>query len=130
MEEYFYYITAKSNQFGFLFVFVLIVKELVFLYWPKYFQPEQQSKSDLDYLADFLDVNTVCMCLIVALIPQAMKLAHMVCLAEYSKHILFKTNKISFSKIAALEKLGSVDCICLEKEGTLTMSDCKEVRAI
>jgi magnesium-transporting ATPase (P-type) len=44
-------------------------------------------------------------------------------LAEYSSLSQFKSGKLTFRKLYSLENMGSVNTLCLEKEGTLTMSD-------
>ena len=78
---------------------------------------------DINYISDFLNVLTVAIILVFTLVPETLVLCVIICLAEYSSLSQFKSGKLTFRKLYSLENMGSVNTLCLEKEGTLTMSD-------
>jgi P-type E1-E2 ATPase len=61
--------------------------------------------------------------LIIAIIPEGLSLAVIYCMSEYSSLSIFSKGKLIFRKLKTLDNLGRVNCLCLEKGGTLTNHD-------
>lgn len=65
--------------------------------------------------------------LLISVIPEALSLAVIYCLSEYSSLHSFNSGHILFKRLKSLENMGRLDCLCIEKQGTLTLSDGMEV---
>lgn len=68
----------------------------------------------------FLNQTIVVLCLMIAVIPEALSLAVIQCISEYSSLELFSKGKIVFKNMKSLEKIGKVKYICLGKRGMFT----------
>ena len=61
--------------------------------------------------------------LIISIIPEAVTLAVIYCLSEYSSLQIFSQGKVIFKNVRTLENAGRISVLCLEKAGTLTQVD-------
>jgi len=83
----------------------------------------EHGRTKADMFAFILRCIIISITLVISIIPEAISLAVIYCLSEYSSLMMFKNGKIVFRKLKSLENMGRVNCLCLEKQGTFTLSD-------
>lgn len=62
------------------------------------------------------------------MIPEALLLAVIICLNEYTQLSMFKSKQLTFRKLESFENIGAVNCLCLEKEGAINKSNDMSVK--
>ena len=129
LEDHNVYIGKIGNKyFAATFIIIFLIRGSVMFYYDHDFK--HLAQKDIVLLKMFLDILQVCICLTISLIPEALMLAVIICLSEYTSMSLIESGKLVFRKLKALETMGNINCLCIEKEGTLTMSDNMQVAVI
>lgn len=77
-------------------------------------------EQDLVY---YLNAIIVSFCLLMALVPEALYMSMTKSLGEFTQLQLVKDRKLLFKKMGAIEKMGKIDCIVFEQQGSLCLPD-------
>ena len=77
-----------------------------------------------------LNVFMYTIVLIIVIIPEALPLAVVYCLSEYSNLELFDKGKIIFKNIKCLDYMSRINCLLLEKQGSFTNNDNIQVKKL
>lgn len=119
LQAYSIYMAKLVNIFVVIFMSAMIGR--FYLQNQGYLEEFAKKKTtSLDYFDYFLKCLIMNITLIISVIPEALTLAVIYCLSEYSSLELFSKGKLVFRKLKSLENMGRVNCLCLEKQGTLT----------
>ena len=123
-------VSELANIFGFVFFCLMIFRKVLTDYlniktvtsFAESFKYHDGKDSGLDmiYLQIGLDYFLVTICMIMVLVPSTIDMTSVICLTEYSKLQLFKNKDLLFRNQQALEVMGRVNCICFERQGTIS----------
>lgn len=117
LESYSIKIGIFANYFAVFYIVSMMYKH----HYSFSHDSENDAKLGKD-LQHLLQLFIYALTLMISVIPEALSLAAIYCLSEYSSLNVFESGKIMFRRLKSLENMGRVDCLCLEKQGTLTIS--------
>jgi len=117
-----------ANWTSLVFVFAIITRKVLEAYG--YIAPDllddTLSKDEIFLFSLNMIVNMLT--LVIACIPEALNLAIINCIDEFLNLQVLQSGQIVFRQLSALEKIGRIDFMVLEKQGTLTDRDKMEVQ--
>lgn len=112
-------------SYYFLMSFLMFVWCRKFLQSYGYILNEQQEESKTQFV---LNSMVIVICLLIAVIPEALFLTIYKCISEFASLRIFLDKKLVFKDISTFEKLASIETVVFEKEGSLTNVENMEIR--
>lgn len=121
-------LTWKGFYFGIFFLFVTYSNNNSILYHLDHENPTITKNFTSDQLFSMINTMTTCLALMSCMIPEALLLAVIICLNEYTQLNMFKSKQLTFRKLESFENIGAINCLCLEKEGAINKSSDMSVK--
>ena len=121
-------LTWKGFYFGLFFLIITYSNNNSISYHINHESGSIAKDYSSDQIFAMINTMTTCLALMSCMIPEALLLAVIICLNEYTQLNMFKTKQLTFRKLESFENIGAVNCLCLEKEGAINKSNDMSVK--
>lgn len=102
---------TKQTYWSYVFTLVFIISQFLIRFVLHSDIPSTLEQNLLIFLKNII----ISVCLLIALVPEAIFLSMTKSLGEFTQLDIFKSRKIIFRTISAIEKMGKIDTIVFEK---------------